>query len=178
MLFNTRGERAQSHARPSQNHTARIYSPNDYELILDSKKRENRDQETSLQYTEGQYQTNPAQALPEKNYFSKDRIYVEDTQDYHTERRDYKSVQRKKRKKSAKRLSSKKRHESSKRRLANKRDLSLKEGKKIGYVYTGQDKENYHVISPHLKKDLESINSHGSRKREYDSNGDKIYKNR
>ena len=46
----------------------------------------------------------------ERDYFSTERskVYTDNIQDYHTERNNYKSVQRKKRKRSKKRLSSKK----------------------------------------------------------------------
>lgn len=120
----------------------------------------------------------------EKDYFSRDRekpkesskIYVENMQDYHTERHNYKSVQREKRKKSKKRLSSRKRHESSKRRLANKRDLSLKD--KSGGINVNESQKNCHVISPQLREELESINSNATKKTGYNRHDEQIYSNR
>jgi hypothetical protein len=122
--------------------------------------------------------------VSEKDYFSRDRgkskecskIYVENMQDYHTERHNYKSVQREKRKKNKKRLSSRKRHESSKRRLANKRDISLKD--KSGGMYTNESQKNCHVISPQLREELESINSNASKNTGYNRHDEKIYSNR
>lgn len=56
-FYSSREEKDDKKSRPSQNHTARIHSPHDYDMICKAKQQENLAKNTSLEYVDSQKHT-------------------------------------------------------------------------------------------------------------------------
>jgi hypothetical protein len=54
LFYSSRGDKDDRQSRPKQNHTARIHSPHDYEMVLNAKHQENLAKNTSQEYVENQ----------------------------------------------------------------------------------------------------------------------------
>lgn len=148
-----KNERADTNERPSQNNTARIHSPHDYNMSFNEKHISNYNRNASLEQPDSKVSKrldNKLDCIKSGLTKLKQELSNFNTNQPKTHRsnQDYK----------------KRHHHTSKRRLAKKRDLSIKENLNSKTDYqVNTETDNYHVISPTLKRELESIAADASK---------------